>query len=199
MTRGRFINDLGEDIRWPFIGVEESAVVVDVCTKPKSADIFGQISGGILTIRAPFCLIEDPRLHEAGEHATANPVLNLKVRQYLRYEEEFKQKHQAHSEQRFAVVRLMRTSRSGVSEISGVEGYHLPGAEILVLESAEAEENTFTGKAKHDEEKGRKEFWRRIAFMPMQVPFMAEDENTEVLFLDEMNKAKWKWMDVTII
>ena len=199
MTRGRFINDLGEDFRWPFIGVEESAVVVDVCAQPGSADIFGQISGGILTIRAPFCLIDDPRLHEAGEYATANPVLNSKVRQYLRDEEEFKQKHQAHSEQLFAVVRLMRTSRSGTSDISGVEGYHLAGAEILILESTEAEKKPCIRKAKHGEEKTGKQFWRRIAFMPMQVPFMAEDENPEVLFLDEMNKAKWKWMDVTII
>ncbi|KAG7005722.1 hypothetical protein G7Y79_00018g045290 [Physcia stellaris] len=200
VARGRFHNLLGEDSQWPFIGLEESAVVVDVRTKSRFADIFGQVSGGYLTIRAPFCLIEDPRLRETGEHATANPVLNSKVRKYLSIrgpKEEFKQQHQAHNEQRFAVIRLMRTSRSSVSEITGIETYR-PGAEILILESTEAEKSIFR-RAKHGEEKARKELWRRIAFMPISVPFEPDDEDSNVLFLDEMNKAKWKWTDVTII
>lgn len=201
MTRGRLLNDMGEDTRWPYIGLEESAVVLDVRTKPRFADVFGQISGGYLIIRAPFCLIEDPRLREAGEHATSNPVLNSRVRQRLSLgvsDEEFKQQHQAHDEQRFAVVRLMRTSHTSVSEITGIKSYR-PGAQILILESTEAEKNSFTRRAKRGEEKARKELWRRISFMPIGVPFEPDDDDSNVMFLDEMNKAKWKWMDVTII
>ena len=137
----------------------------------------------------------------AGEHATVNPVLNSQVRKHLSLsvsEEEFKQQHQAHDEQRFAVVRLMRTSSSSVSEITGAETYR-PGAQILILESTEAEENLVTRRVKRGEEKARKDLWRRIAFMPIGVPFEPDDKDANVLFLDEMNMAKWTWEDVTII
>ena len=202
---GRIINRLEEENYWPLLDLKETAVLVDVCVKPKGADRLGQVSDACLIIRAPFCYIDDPRTRDTSNPLQINPVLNRRVQQDFSVSwtvQEFEQQHQAHSGQQFAVVRLMATSRTTISSLTGKEMYQ-NRAEILVLESTDIEQghgpvrvnNCFWQWAKRDQFRP----WRRIGCFAISPQVFPDDDDINLLCLEEMNKANWGWREVMIV
>lgn len=181
---GRVHNFLEEEQTGPFITVEETAQTLHVRTTPKHKDVFGQIVHAEIVIKAPFCYIDDPTIETSTSEYTALPALRERVTRELQIHtslEEFEQQHRSHPGQKFAVLRLMRTSRLLTSNFGGKDHY-MPGASILMLESA-----------------GGADKWRRVGFFSVSVPFSpdADDENLQIL--DEMERVKWEWRKVSLV
>lgn len=180
----RVFNTLEEEQTWPFTKAEEIAQILHMRTTTKSKDVFGQIVHAEIIIKAPFRYIDDPRIETSSSKFTALPVLKERVRQALQIhtsQEEFEQQHRPHRGQKFAVLRLMRTSRLRTSTVGGKDMY-LPGASILILESA-----------------GEGNKWRRVGFFPVNVPMSPDADDLNLRFLDEMKRAKWEWREVSIM
>lgn len=181
---GRVTNTLEDEQTWPFTAVEETAQTLHVRTTPKNKDVFGQIAHAELVIKAPFRYIDDPTIKTPASNSTALPVLRERVTQELQIkisQEEFKQQHLPHQGQKFAVVRLMQTSRLCTSTIGGKDQY-LPRASILILEST-----------------GEVDKWRRVGFFAVSVPIYPDADDLNLRFFDEMKRAKWGWRKVSIV
>ena len=180
----RVINTLDDEQRWPFMKVHEIAQPLQVRTTLKTKDKFGQIAQAEIIIRAPFQYIDDPKLETLAGKPTALPALRELVTGQLQNSHEFEQQHRPYQGQKFAVLRLMQTSRRFGSK-SRVRGMykHLPGASILILES--------TGEAPDQ--------WRRVGFRSVCVLFNASADVLSWQCLGEMKRAKWEWRKVSIV
>ena len=181
---GRVVNALEEEQTWPFTTVEETAQILEVQILPKYNDVFGQIAHAEIAIKAPFQSIDDPKTETPTSKSTTFPVLRERITQELQIHtsrDEFEQQHQPHSGQKFAVLRLMQTSRLWKSIVPGKDQY-LPRASILMLESVSGADK-----------------WRRVGFFSVSVPADPEKDDLNVRFLDEMERARWGWREVSIV
>ena len=185
---GRVSNVLEEEELWPFAKVEEIAQILHMRTTTKNKDVFGQIVHAEILIRAPFRYIDDPRIETSSSKSTAFPVPKELVTQTVQIyrkifflQEEFEQQHRPHRGQKFAVLRLMRTSQWWISTVGGKDMYS-PRASILILESA-----------------GETNKWRRVGFFQVNVPMSPDADDLNLRFLDEMKRAKWEWREVSIV
>ncbi|CAF9905836.1 MAG: hypothetical protein ALECFALPRED_001360 [Alectoria fallacina] len=184
VTGGRVVNQLEDEQTWPFVTVEETAHILHMRTTPLNKNSFGQIAHAEIVIKAPFRYIDDPKIETSSSKSTALPVLRERVMRELQIhtsQDEFEQQHRPHRGQKFAVLRLMQTSRLWSSMGEGKDVY-LPGASILILES--------TGEA---------DKWRRVGFFSISVPAYPDADDLNVQFLDEMKRAKWEWRKVIIV
>lgn len=205
MISGRVFNILEEEQTWPSKTVKETAKLLDVGVKHKFTDPFGRIDDAFLVIEAPFCYIDNPQMANISGDPGENAVLNERVQQEIHIRtsaEEFEQQHKAHGGQRFAAIRLLKTSRNLKSTV-GAEDIHLPGTSILMLESTGAEEDLGKGGVNRDYigvgEGEREGSWRRVGFFPVAVPFQPDKNDMSVRFLEEMKRAKWEWKEVRIV
>ena len=181
---GRVTNALEDEQTWPFTTVEETARILHVRTTPTNKDVLGQIAHAEIVIKAPFRYIDDPTTETSASKSTALPVLRERVTQELQIQtsqEEFEQQNRPHPGQKFAVVRLMRTSRLWTSTVGG-KNHYLPRASILMLEST-----------------GEVDKWRRVGFFSVSVPIYSDADDLNLRFLDEMKRAKWEWRKVSIL
>lgn len=215
---GRVSNSLEEENLWPLTTLEETASCVDVHVEPKFADPFGQINDAWVLIKAPFRYIQDPAAAMTSTPASEDPVLNERVRKELcirTSRNEFVQQHQPHVGQKFAVLRLMMTTRVYTSTVDKGET-RLPGASILMVETTgggkRGDEEHAVGEEKQEQRewekghggKGRKreeakEEWRRIGFFPSFVPAFPDEEDINKRFLEEMAQARWEWRVVKLV
>ena len=132
-------------------------------------------------------------------------MLNKVVRRNFRTRDtvqEFEQQHQAHSGQQFAVVRLIVTSRTRISSITGKEMYQIR-AEILVLESTDIKQshgpvrvNSYLAQWANENQMRP---WRRIGQFTILPPSFPDDDDIYVQCFEEMKKANWDWREVTIV
>ena len=60
---------------WPFVGLDETVQILNVCITPKTPDVFGQIAYAEITIKAPFHYIDDPNLKTLSMKPTTFPLL----------------------------------------------------------------------------------------------------------------------------
>ena len=167
----RVMNVLDEEQGWPLMRLDEIAQTLHVHTVPKYK----------IVIKAPFQSIDDPRLQTLTGKPVALPALKRFVTRELRFEHEYEQQHRPYPGQKFAVVRLMQTTRVFESTVGG-EDWFMPRASILILES--------TGEADQ---------WRRVGFFAVSVPFNPDADDLNSLFLEEMKRAKWEWKKVSIV
>lgn len=215
---GRVFNSLEEENSWPLTTLEETASCVDVHVEPKFADPFGQINGAWVMIKAPFRYIQDPAAAMTLTPASEDPVLNERVREELcirTSRNEYLQQHQPHPGQKFAVLRLMMTTRVYSSTVDNGET-RLPGASILMVETtgsgkrgdeenAVMEEKLKQGRRGEGQNgKGRKrekakEEWRRIGFFSLSVPAFPDEEDISKRLLEEMSQARWEWRAVKLV
>lgn len=181
---GRVTNILEDEQTWPLTTVEEAARTLHVRTTPKNKDSVPQASYTEIIIKAPFQYIDDPKIETPANKPTALPVLRERVTQELQIhtsQEEFEQQHRPHREQKFAVLRLMQTSRLWTA-MAGFKDHLLPRAGILMLES--------TGEA---------DKWRRVGFFSVSVPMSPDADDLNLRFFDEMKRRKWEWRKVSIV
>lgn len=221
VINGRVFNSLEDENLWPLVTLEETASCVDVHVEPRFADPFGQISNAWVMIKAPFRYIQDPETAMAFTPAFEDPVLNEHVRGNLSIRElrnEYVQQHQPHPGQKFAVLRLMMTTRV-YNSIVDKEETRLPGASILMVETTGGGKRGDEGNAVREEkqkqkwgggekgqngegkkrEKVKEEEWRRIGFFPLSVPAFPDEEDSNKRFLEEMSQAKWEWRVVKLV
>lgn len=181
---GRVINALEEEQTRSFTRVEETAQILHIRTASKNIDVFGHVAHAEIVIKAPFQCIDDPKIEISSSKSAALPVLRELVTRELQIhtsQDEFEQQHRPHQGQKFAVLRLMWTSRLWTSMVKGKDQY-LPSASILILESAS--------------EAGK---WRRVGFCSASVPAYPDADDLNLRSLDEMKRAKWEWRKVNIV
>ena len=218
---GRVSNSLEDERVWPLETLEETASCVDVHVESKFADPFGQINDAWVMIKAPFRYIQDPAAAMTFTPASEDPVLNEHVRENLSIREfrnEYVQQHQPHPGQKFAVLRLMMTTRVYSSTVDKEET-RSPRASILMVETTGGgkrgdEENAVreekqkqkqgggekgqNGKGKK-REKAKEDEWRRIGFFALSVPIFPDEEDIDKRFLEEMLQARWEWRVVKLV
>ena len=199
VTTGRLINTMAEEDAMSLRELKEIAVLVDVSVVSKLPDNFGQVTSAYITIRAPFLFINGPQTLGASEHSAWGTRLDKGLDRTFT-DKEFKQQHQTHSEQQFAIVRLMITSKTVV--YGGAEAYR-PRAEIMVLESAKSELTIVKGRARSGHLGRRKRvdirLWRRVGFFSVDTSWPPENDGINEEWFEDMKKAKWEWREVTII
>ena len=132
----RVFNVFEAEQTWPFIGVDETAQILNVRITPKTPDVFGQLAYAEITIKAPFHYIDDPNLETSSMKPRTFPLLKELVTTRNRIaQHEYVQQHRPHEGQQFAVMRLMQTTRTLESTVSWRKSQDMPGACILMLES----------------------------------------------------------------
>ena len=179
----RVFNVYEGEQEWPFFGLDETAQILSVRITPKTPGIFGQIAYAEITIKAPFHHIDDPNLEISSMKPMTFPLLRELVAVNVRISQhEYVQQHRPHEGQKFAVMRLMQTTKTMESTVSWRKIQNIPGACIMMLES--------TGEADR---------WRRVGFVPVSRPFDAEPDEFNSRFLDEMKRARWEWREVIIV
>ncbi len=181
----RVMNTLEDEATWPLTTVEETAQVVLVRSTLKKRDVFGQTADAEIVIKAPFQYIDDPEIEVLTFKSTAFPFLRKQVSLELQFDasraREFEQQHRPHRGQKFAVLRLMQTSRLWTSTVLR-EDVYLPKASIMIIESV-----------------GEADRWRRVGFFSVSVQAYPDADDLDVQFLSEMKKAKWEWRNVNIV
>ena len=189
---GRVHNSMAAEKSWQFITVQETARILHVKTTPRLGDPYGQISDAYLAINAPFCMVSDISLVlEAKADLTLSKELrNHSLEKRLRTEMmidtsmgEFRQQHCPYAGQQFAVIRVMKHSRSSHSTIGTQKEMYMPGASFLILET--------TGVA-HNE-------YRRIGCFRVSVPMDPDPGDENVALVEEIQRNKWTWKKIRIV
>ena len=189
---GRVFNALAAEKTWQFITVEEIARISKVATTLRFDDPYGQTSDGFLDIVAPFCLSPELSLYfdSTDKIFSSTPLGTSHLERRLqtemtidRFRDEFKQQHKAFPGQSFAVIRLMKHSRSSDSNIETIGEIYMPEASFLVLET--------TGKTCEN--------YRRVGYFTVSVPMYPDPDDENVVLLEEMESAKWPWKKVRIV
>lgn len=180
---GPIFNSLAEEKEWPYVFPQETAKVLHITTTPRLSDPFGQITDGLLVIRAPFRLIQNPFTTKESRTVPGTAIEQrvLQEKEITASRAEYQQQHCHHPGQYFAIIRIILYHR----DLTNYDGTNIrmPGTKLLVLETTGQREDEF----------------RRIGLMDVAVPMNPDVDDRDVKFLEEMKAAKWRWKEVRIV
>ncbi len=172
------------------------AKIVKLRTFPKSADLFGQVTGGELVLHTRFGKIEqlppvyspEHEFHNDMPESVTGSAFQELIYTYMREVNsmiyEFFQKHAPCQNQEFGAVELVHWEKA--------PGSHVPGFDFLLVEST-----------------GQRSSYRRIAQLNMRKhPMPHEEDVTDDMYrgtllennaYNEVVKAKWKKKTITLV
>jgi hypothetical protein len=181
----------GVNIAFPARGnrsdLEWEAEVVKVEVTLAGADPFGRVTGGSLTVKAPFQAIGDVRRKEqtVGASSRSSSKLDEWMRAVWNHETSlaFQQAHRDSPGQHFALIQLRRWSAS--------PGLRIPSIKLLLLES--------TGRENEYRRICRLHLFKQEMREEQEIPGSYDGLKLEKDMWEEVEQRKWEPKVVTII
>jgi hypothetical protein len=167
--------------------LEWEAEVVKVEVTLAGADPFGRVTGGSLTVKAPFQAIGDVRRKEqtVGASSRSSSKLDEWMRAVWNHETSlaFQQAHRDSPGQHFALIQLRRWSAS--------PGLRIPSIKLLLLES--------TGRENEYRRICRLHLFKQEMREEQEIPGSYDGLKLEKDMWEEVEQRKWEPKVVTII